>query len=146
MEIKNKNKKLTLLSIFIGVFLIIGCSQTEKYTKFQNAYFEISNSDKSFSQDDLESIVGTKVSIHKNAKNEGGADTYIFEINDEELKIFLNDDMKLDFIQYTKIGEMTLVNNLEQNTSVGEYGPGFTSEFKLDSIEQQKKIFDEINK
>lgn len=142
----NKYKKIILLFAFsISIFLLFGCSKTKEYTEFQNAYFEISNSDKSFSQNDLESIIGAKTSKYEEAKNEGDYNSYIFEIDDEDLKVFLNDNNELCFIQYTKKGELTLVNNLEKNSAVGEYGEGVTSEFKLDSLEEQQKIFDEIN-
>ena len=40
---------------------------------------------------------------------------------------------------------MTLTNHLEKNSAVGEYRDGVSADFKLNSVEQQKKIFDEIN-
>lgn len=140
----NKYKKIILLFTFsISIFLLFGCSKSKEYTKFQNAYFEISNSNKSFNQNDLESIIGVKTTKYEKA--EGDYNSYVFEIDDEELKVFLNDNNELRFIQYNKKGELTLVNNLEKNTAVGEYGEGVTGEFKLDSLEEQQKIFDEIN-
>lgn len=142
----SKYKQILLLfTCSLSIFLLIGCSKTKEYTKFQNAYFELSNSEKSFSQDDLESLVEQKVSMQEKAENEGDFNAYIFEVDDEQLKVFLNDEMKLSFVQYSKLGELTLTNSLEKDTSVGEYKAGFTSEFKLDSLEDQQKIFDEIN-
>ncbi|WP_419726312.1 hypothetical protein [Terrisporobacter petrolearius] len=145
------NKKIYLLftSLIISTFLIIGCSKKQEYTSFQNAYFKISSSSEknnSLDKNNLESIIGTKVSEYKKAKNKEDYNTYIFKIDDEELKVCLNADNKLGFIEYKKLGEITLANNLEENSAVGEYATGFTSNMKLDSLEEQQKIFDEINK
>lgn len=145
------NKKIYLLftSLIISTFLIIGCSKKQEYTNFQNAYFKISSSSEknnSLDKNNLESIIGTKVSEYKQAKNKEDYNTYIFKIDDEELKVCLNADNKLGFIEYKKLGEITLANNLEENSAVGEYATGFTSNMKLDSLEEQQKIFDQINK
>ncbi|SFJ59174.1 hypothetical protein SAMN02910355_3226 [Terrisporobacter glycolicus] len=145
------NKKIYLLftSLIISTFLIIGCSKKQEYTSFQNAYFKISSSSEknnSLDKNNLESIIGTKVSEYKKAKNKEDYNAYIFKIDDEELKVCLNADNKLGFIEYKKLGEITLANNLEENSAVGEYATGFTSNMKLDSLEEQQKIFDEINK
>ncbi|MEG0855344.1 MAG: hypothetical protein RSG52_02580 [Terrisporobacter sp.] len=146
MEIQ---KKLMIFAMLMTLLLTVGCSNTQNYTEFQNAYFEISKvagSDKSFNKKNLESIIGAKVSQQEESDKEGNYNSYIFEVDDEELKVFLKSDNKVGFIQYTKLGEVTLTNNLEKNTAIGEYGEGITSEIKLDSLEQQKKIFDETNK
>lgn len=145
------NKKIYLLftSLIISTFLIIGCSKKQEYTSFQSAYFKISSSSEknnSLDKNNLESIIGTKVSEYKKAKNKEDYNAYIFKIDDEELKVCLNADNKLGFIEYKKLGEITLANNLEENSAVGEYATGFTSNMKLDSLEEQQKIFDEINK
>lgn len=145
------NKKIYLLftSLIISTFLIIGCSKKQEYTNFQNAYFKISSSSEknnSLDKNNLESIIGTKVSEYKQAKNKEDYNTYIFKIDDEELKVCLNADNKLGFIEYKKLGEINLANNLEENSAVGEYATGFTSNMKLDSLEEQQKIFDQINK
>ncbi|MCC3865087.1 hypothetical protein K0040_12470 [Terrisporobacter petrolearius] len=145
------NKKIYLLftSLIISTFLIIGCSKKQESTNFQNAYFKISSSSEknnSLNKNNLESIIGTKVSEYKKAKNKEDYNAYIFKIDDEELKVCLNADNKLGFIEYKKLGEITLANNLEENSAVGEYATGFTSNMKLDSLEEQQKIFDEINK
>lgn len=145
------NKKIYLLftSLIISTFLIIGCGKKQEYTSFQNAYFKISSSSEknnSLDKNNLESIIGTKVSEYKKAKNKEDYNAYIFKIDDEELKVCLNADNKLGFIEYKKLGEITLANNLEENSAVGEYATGFTSNMKLDSLEEQQKIFDEINK
>ncbi|WP_434797485.1 hypothetical protein [Terrisporobacter vanillatitrophus] len=145
------NKKIYLLftSLIVSTFLIIGCSKNQEYTNFQNAYFKISSSSEknnSLDKNNLESIIGTKVSEYKQAKNKEDYNTYIFKIDDEELKVCLNADNKLGFIEYKKLGEINLANNLEENSAVGEYATGFTSNMKLDSLEEQQKIFDQINK
>lgn len=145
------NKKIYLLftSLIVSTFLIIGCSKKQEYTNFQNAYFKISSSSEknnSLDKNNLESIIGTKVSEYKQAKNKEDYNTYIFKIDDEELKVCLNADNKLGFIEYKKLGEINLANNLEENSAVGEYATGFTSNMKLDSLEEQQKIFDQINK
>ena len=139
-----KKKSSNLMFIFVLAFslvIVIGCTNQSKNTKFQNAYFEISSkaeNQDTFSKENLEKIVGIKSNKAKDIN------TYIFESNGESLMVGLNDDRKLDIIKYEKNDEITLVNCLVDDTNIGGYTKGYTSKFKLNNLEKQKKEFNNI--
>lgn len=134
-----KSKYISLSLIFIlFMFMLIGCSKQEKYTKFQNAYFEISSkadSNETFTKESLEKIIGSQ------GNKASDINTYLFNSEDESIMIGLNSENKLDVIQYEKPGKIKLVNCLVDDTNIGGYTKGFTSEIKLDNLESQKNLF-----
>ncbi len=133
-----------LIFVFVLAFslvIVIGWTNQSKNTKFQNAYFEISRkaeNQETFSKENLEKIVGIKSNKAKDIN------TYIFENNGESLMVGLNDDRKLDIIKYEKNDEITLVNCLVDDTNIGGYTKGYTSKFKVNNLEKQKKEFNNI--
>lgn len=135
---KKKCINLFIFMLVFSLFIVTGCTNKKEYTKFQNAYFEISSKAENkdtFNKDNLEKIVGSKSNKAKDIN------TYIFESNGESLMIGLNDDSKLDIIKYEKNDEITLVNCLVDNTNIGGYTKGYTSKFKVNNLEKQKKEF-----
>lgn len=134
-----KSKYISLSLIFtLFIFVFIGCTKQEKYTKFQNAYFEISSkaeSNETFSKESLEKIIGSQSNKASDIK------TYLFESEDESIMIGLNSENKLDIVQYEKPGKIKLVNCLVDDTNIGGYTKGFTSEIKLNNLESQKNLF-----
>ncbi|TAN65026.1 hypothetical protein WS9_013025 [Paraclostridium sordellii 8483] len=134
-----KSKYISLSLIFVlFMFMLIGCSKQEKYTKFQNAYFEISRkaeSNQTFSKENLEKIIGSQ------GNKASDINTYLFNSEDESIMIGLNKENKLDIIQYEKPGKIKLVNSLVDDTNIGGYTKGFSSEIKLDNLESQKNLF-----
>ncbi|MEF3400245.1 hypothetical protein V4R14_05560 [Listeria monocytogenes] len=140
------NKKfkqiILIFTLALSMFSFIGCQNKEKnISKFQNAYFEISSkaeNKETFSKESLEKLIGSK--SHK-AKD---INTYLFDVNDESLMVGLNSENKLDIVKYEKSGKVTLVNCLVDDTNIGGYTKGFTSDFKVDSLDNQKKAFENI--
>lgn len=136
-------KQIVLVfTLVFSIFVLIGCGNTKKdETKFQNAYFEISNkaeNKETFTKESLEKLTGSK--SHKS----NDINTYLFEVDDEFLMVGLNSENKLDIVKYEKSGNITLVNCLVDDTNIGGYTKGFTSNFKVDKLEDQKKVFNNI--
>lgn len=147
MENKLISKKLVVTYIILTLILLVGCSEKKlEFTRFQESYFDICEgleNKKSFSQDELENIIGDKV-LDINVADDKNSDLncYTFKADDEEIKILINPKTNnIDFIKYEKIGEIKLVNSLKENTDIGGYKYGFTSEYKLKDINSQKKQF-----
>lgn len=144
---KLNNKIMTLLLFGFMVFGVVGCSNNDtKYTNFQKAYFSISEqaeSDISLKKDDLENLVGVTASDTNIGENEGDGNSYLFEVNDETLLILTDAKTeKVSFLKYEKVGDITLVNSLEEGTDVGGYKPGYTSQYNSNSKNEQKSQLD----
>lgn len=140
-----KYKKTYIVTlIIISIFGMYGCSKENiKYTNFQKAYFDISEQAKNnstLSKENLEDIVGVKLSTYLSGPSEEDLNVYLFEVKDE--KIIVCTDKKsneLYFLRYD--GKIAMINALKEGIDMG-YAPGLTVQYKADSIDQQKMELD----
>ena len=140
----NKNLNCTKISILalliVCIFSMFGCSKENiKYTNLQKSYFDISTQAKSknsFTKDNLENIIGAKVSTYLAGPSEEDLNVYLFEVNDEKMRVYT--DKKSNELYLLKYeGDVDMINSLKEGIDFG-YAQGLTIQYKTDSIDQQK--------
>jgi hypothetical protein len=140
----NKNLSCTKISILalliVCIFSMFGCSKENiKYTNLQKSYFDISTQAKnknSFTKDNLENIIGSKVSTYLAGPSEEDLNVYLFEVNDEKMRVYT--DKKSNELYLLKYeGDVDMINSLKEGIDLG-YAQGLTIQYKTDSIDQQK--------
>lgn len=140
----NKNLNFTKISILalliVFIFSMFGCSKENiKYTNLQKSYFDISTQAKnknSFTKDNLENIIGAKVSTYLAGPSEEDLNVYLFEVNDEKMRVYTDKkNNELYLLKYE--GNIDMINSLKEGIDFG-YAQGLTIQYKTDSIDQQK--------
>lgn len=144
---KNLNyKKVSILTLFIiSIFGMLGCSKENiEYTNFQKVYFGISEQAKNnstLSKENLEDIVGVKVSTYLSGPSEEDLNVYLFEAKDEKIRVCTDKKSnELYFLRYDE--KIAMINSLKEGIDIGGYAPGLTVQYKTDSIDQQKMELD----